>query len=177
MTYRGIRLRHQESAYATHQPVLVWALENSTGPVLELGAGEFSTPLLRRLAIETGRNVVTVESDENWLQRYSMSDVSNHQFRHAPQWMPVLDELSKRTWGVVFIDLSPELYRYYALCRMLPVAQYIVGHDADLMRHYRAYYFNWFEFIPEVQPKPERNGPSTMIISQTTDLRGIVIPQ
>ena len=52
--------------FATHMPLLLACLRRTSGPVLELGSGWFSTPLIAALA--TDRLVRTVETiDMKWM--------------------------------------------------------------------------------------------------------------
>ena len=53
-----------DSAVGSFLPGLQWAVEATTGPILELGAGYFSTQYLWA----TGRPVVTYEHDPEWAE-------------------------------------------------------------------------------------------------------------
>ena len=54
-SYNNIILDYETNAYATHQPLLIWAIENTSGNILELGAGDSSTILLNSCTINTNR--------------------------------------------------------------------------------------------------------------------------
>ncbi len=57
--------------FATHMPALLACLEHTSGPVLELGSGWFSTPIVSAFA--TDRLVRTIETNPEW---YVASPVS-----------------------------------------------------------------------------------------------------
>lgn len=78
--------------YGTFMPGLVWAVENTQGPILELGGGYHSTPYLAGLP----RQLWTHEHDIDWLL------VLKQQFTH-----PIVAEfesLPKKGWSVVLVD-------------------------------------------------------------------------
>lgn len=50
----------------THVPILVRALFHTTGPVLEFGAGYYSTAVLAELCRAMHRDLTTVEQDDFW---------------------------------------------------------------------------------------------------------------
>ncbi len=120
--------------YATHLPALIDAVLRTTGPVLELGAGEFSTPILHELVAKRGRDLVTVEADDVWRGRFHAladghpSDTSPRRHVLAAS----LDELAGRLpdrWSVVLIDQAPAADRGPAVERFAPRADWLVCHD------------------------------------------------
>ena len=54
--------------YGTHLPCLIKAMEKTTGDVLEMGMGIFSTPYLHYQCILTNRRLTSYENDKSWLQ-------------------------------------------------------------------------------------------------------------
>ncbi len=66
--------------FATHMPLLLACLRHTTGPVLELGSGWFSTPLLAAFA--TDRLVRTIETNPQWYDR--VSQICHLSADHAP---------------------------------------------------------------------------------------------
>ena len=53
---------------SSHIEALVWAGASTSGPILELGGGEYSTSVLAGFA-GAGRECWTVETDPAWAQR------------------------------------------------------------------------------------------------------------
>lgn len=116
--------------YTTHLPHLRKAVELTTGPVLELGAGEGSTPLLHELCTKAGRRLVTVESDRGWLERFESMASELHTLVHHedPAWVVAQAE---PPWGVIFIDHAPGKTRRDALERASGKADFILVHDTE----------------------------------------------
>lgn len=129
MTYK---LRQEESAFYTHQPVLYKALELSTGPVLELGCGEGSTELLHRYCAKHNRELVSVESDHSWMSPYIAKLHSPfHKFEYTSDWWSATDRFAEKRWGLVFIDQNTWEGRAYAFKKLKYSADYLVLHDCD----------------------------------------------
>ena len=94
------------NSYGTHQRMLVRAMMRTTGPVLELGSGWYSTPILHEIAVAQGRFLFSQDNDPTWLKQ--MSDLFSenyHRFSLVSRtlWMGV-------RWGLVFVDHGPPPY-------------------------------------------------------------------
>lgn len=129
-----MRLKHNENAYYTHQPVLVAALELSSGPVLELGVGEGSTQLIHDYCMKRKRPVVSVESDAGWLKRYTHLANPYHEFFHIKDWQVFYADVTRKHWGLAFIDQDSSdgfKNRAESFRQLRYHADYIVLHDCD----------------------------------------------
>lgn len=114
--------------YATHLRALVAVVCGTRGPVLELGAGDYSTPVLHGLCAGLGRKLVTVDADPECLGRYRHLETLNHKLLSAGDWtLPTCDQL----WSVVFVDHAPVERRGKEIERFRWQAEYLVIHDAD----------------------------------------------
>lgn len=125
-------LRHRTDEFATHQPILIAAIGRSEGPVLELGCGAGSTPLLNRICAQRGRQVVTIESSPVFFRRYAKRFAGpNHRFIFAYDWVEQLKEQRGTNWGTVFVDQSPWASRVNAVRMLKRNAGFVVIHDCD----------------------------------------------
>jgi hypothetical protein len=179
----GFRFTHRTSDYATHQPVLYRIVAMTDGPILELGCGRGSTPLLHRFA--RGRQIVSVDNDPHWLRLFrARYEGAGHRFVLTDDWDRTLgDGTLDGEWSVVFIDQSPWEARYRSLMRLRDRAEYIVLHDADYFpahdifgtqlrpitpfvdpgrRDYGDVFEHWTEFFPD-KPWPAATGPPTLL--------------
>lgn len=120
--------------YATHLPILLKAVEETTGPVLELGAGDSSTAALHKLCAAQGRLLVTVDNSAEYIEKFTHLMTDDHKFEHLVDpaetvWlMP-----SNLRWGVVFVDHAPGETRGKAIERARDNADYIVVHDTETL--------------------------------------------
>ena len=84
----------------------------TNGPILELGAGLHSTPLLHWLCAESNRKLITYESNLTWFKYAKEFQSRNHSIRLAENWdeidfiapLPTANKKSNKRWSVVFID-------------------------------------------------------------------------
>lgn len=119
--------------YATHVPVLAWAVVNSKGPILELGCGGYSTPLLHALAGD--RDVLSLETDPAYAEAFKVFASNTHEIRQVDASWDVLDTLAG-PWGVVFVDQHPNTARGPAVLKFRDRADLIVVHDSELRDYY-----------------------------------------
>jgi hypothetical protein len=113
--------------WATHLPLLMACVSVTSGPVLEVGAGRCSTPVLHAVCRAQQRRLVTVEGDPwcfDHLQRHYADQ--GHEFRRGYECLP---ELAGQAWAVVFSDESPGSRRAETVRLFLDVADFIVIHD------------------------------------------------
>lgn len=91
-----------DGSYFTHVPLLAAAMQKTTGPVLELGAGLGSTLVLHGLCAAMGRELLTLESDAAWLQRFANFGRSWHQLRQVDTFIGLPEY--QREWGLALVD-------------------------------------------------------------------------
>jgi len=113
-------------AYTTHIPVLIKAIQTSDGPVMELGSGLFSTPLMHWLCAEKRRKLVTYESVPEYYEFAKQFRSRNHHIRLIDSW----DKIDTQThWSVVLIDHIKERRAIDAI-RLKDTVDYIILHDS-----------------------------------------------
>ena len=57
------------TAYSTHLPVLQQYIMKTTGDIIELGTGDYSTGFILSLIGNTNRKLISLENDEQWYNR------------------------------------------------------------------------------------------------------------
>ena len=113
---------------ASHNTLLIRAILMSKGPVCEVGAGLFSTPLLHCLTKMMGRRMITYENNETWFTFAKYFQSKLHRIRKITNW----DDMDfKQHWGVVFIDHAPGSRRSQDVINFKDTADYIVMHDTE----------------------------------------------
>lgn len=148
----------QMDPFSTHQPLLVAALLNTQGPVLEMGGGYYSTPIVSAFANSQRRESHTIETGAavyELLKRFSSPfhkiwPMSGYDFAADDgRFMPRADttraqyiEIQSRfladfcekvppRLSVVFIDQRPGIIRAAAIEHFADVAEFIVVHDTE----------------------------------------------
>lgn len=121
--------------YATHLPLLAWAVGRTSGAVLEFGSGEYSTGLLHTAVVKRDRILVSGEIKADWHARikglfpahrnwiYDLVDDWAMWKRPEDSDFPI--------WSVVLIDHWPSKRRNLDLVRMAHRASLVVVHDAE----------------------------------------------
>jgi len=133
---------------ATHIPVLLACLQHTTGPVLELGSGWFSTPLVSAFA--TDRLVRTIESDPNWHASISrictMQPITRH--RHQILYVPDYDDaqIHDQCWDIVLLDHEPPARRGVDAIRLREHCRLLIGHDSQHTAYGYAEAFDTFKY-------------------------------
>lgn len=156
----------------SHLPVLIKLVQMTTGPILELGYGMYSTHYLHWACYPTNRTLVTYESHPSWIDFAKQFHVGNHTVHCVTNW----DEIDvSPPWSIAFIDHEED--RRALESRKLAHAEYVVVHDtdgaADRKRKNRILPLR-SEFKYHFQYCVSR--PHTMVFSNVHDLREFRIP-
>jgi len=119
------------TAYATHQATLVESLLATTGPVLELGSGWFSTPILHAICEQQGRELWTLDNNASWLANFAELRRSWHRIELVSDWDSV--DFGEREFGLVFVDHAPAERRVIEVRRLIEagLAETFVIHDTE----------------------------------------------
>lgn len=176
---------------ATHQQVLYKVISSTRKPILELGAGDHSTPQIHKLVQD--RLIVTIEDNSDWFNRYKNLRTLNHTFILLNEEQMV--EYFKKDdtqWGVVFVDSTNWDMRMHAVNKYKDVADYVIIHDAGYAadnyimgrtlrnmtktdigeRDFSDIFKYWVEYMPK---KWRMSDPPTLLGSNKIDVRDIQI--
>lgn len=150
-------------------PTLLRALgmRGIRGPVLELGGGAYSTPVLHEMCREDG--VVTVEADETWAAQVRRYEAPHHRVLCRPYFSdargPVWEETGGfgAPWSLVFIDPAPASVRMPLALACAEVCPLVVLHDTEpRVRSEYGWDFSAFKYVAH----DDRLEPWTSIVSQ-----------
>lgn len=125
-----------EVAWTSWLPALGFALARSGGPVLELGAGHFSTPFLWHYCMGADRHFSSFEENTEWLKQFRHLDCNQGRIvgvtdYHLASKSTAIHFTEKGLRiGVAFIDNSSGgIARSKPFEALLDVCDYIVVHD------------------------------------------------
>lgn len=123
------------SVYGTHITPLTTAVLATYGPVFEMGSGDFSTPLLHSICKRMNREMLTADTDKDWLLNFKDLASPEHKFIYVPVYElkdPSLwGKVGNQKWSVVFIDHRPGERRALDILRFKELAEIIVVHDTE----------------------------------------------
>lgn len=153
--------------WSSHTAMLIKVLQHSEGPVLEIGGGLFSTPLLHWMCKEMDRKLITYENDRKYYGFIKDFNRGDHQTILVEDWNKI--DIESTHWGMVFIDHSPSIRRIKEAKRVANNADFIICHDTQPGED-KFYKYHWlwdkFKYIYHY----EKASPRTSVLSNFKDL-------
>lgn len=132
-------------SYATHLGALIACINKTSGDVLELGTGIFSTPYLHYACTIGKRNLLSLDGDKAWIRNYAESDFAHYLYRNAYHNLEYVPDWDKapidKEWDVVLVDQTPDEARKESVKRLANLAKYIIIHDSN-ERHEKNYHYS-----------------------------------
>lgn len=154
--------------YGTHLAALIQAMEKTTGDVLELGMGVFSTPYLHYKCILSNRKLVSYENNEGWAQffiKYGYKN-PNHEIIVVDDWDKANIE---KEWDVVLMDHSPSERRIVEAKRLANFAKYIIIHDSN-DENERTYHYSEIHPLFKYKTVWDKDSNHATVLSNFIDL-------
>ena len=155
--------------WGSHIPILVKVMNLSQGPVLELGMGLFSTPLLHWLCLEQKRQMVSYDNSLEWVKMNKTFESPIHRilYTQTADWESAGAD---RHWGLALVDHHPGIRRGIDAIRLKDKADYVVVHDSDLLTEYG--YENIYQHF-KYSYDWKRRKPWTTVLSNFYSLEGL----
>ncbi len=150
-------------------PTLIKAVQNTDGPILELGSGLFSTPLLHWLCAEQGRSLSTYEDTQEYYRFARKFRTETHEIKFVTDWDK--EDFDKEKWSIVLIDHTAKRRTIDAL-RLKSHAQFIILHDTqEVSWHHYGYKKLWSKFKNIYHWEYDlANLPRTSVVSNISNL-------
>lgn len=166
-----IKSKDLKPSEGSHIPVLIKILSESEGPILELGTGLNSTPVLHWLCNETKRKIDSYESIPMFHRIARNYENDYHKVHFIEDW----DTLKiDQHWGVVFIDHWPGKRRNVEMERLSQNADYVIVHDTEPNSDWHYKYSNAFDKY-KYRYDYTKAYPNTSIFSNFKDLSNLNI--
>ena len=148
---------------STHMPLLIKCVLHTDGPILELGTGLYSTPLLHWLASEKQRPLISHDDNEMYYQWARQFQNGYHRIRLVTDW----NKLNiKGHWSVALIDQSSRS-RSDTVIALKDKVDFIVIHDSDSNHPYK-YDRIWPHF--KYRFNYTKQQPNTTVVSNFDNL-------
>lgn len=139
--------------YGTHLPCLIQAFSKTTGDVLELGTGVFSTPYLHYACTLAKRNLVSYENFTEWYEFMKKYENEYHKVNFVEKYADA--QTDRQPWDIVLIDQTPDSSRAEEASRLSGIAKYIIVHDSN-PSNYKV--TNYDKLYPEFVYKTDWHG-------------------
>jgi len=163
--------------FSSHQPILIHTLNTiKTGKVLEYGMGWNSTLIIHTICGMQNREVLSVETDINWMNKFLEQQSENHKFLHLSEeelckWD---HKLFKDKYSVAFIDGAPGKARHVFLNLIKNNVDYFVVHDTEEILHgenpHPVFSYEWDFSGFKHQYHMENGGPATSLLSNLDEI-------
>lgn len=117
--------------YGSNSIPLAVATLLTTGDILELGMGTFSTPLLHNIGVDLNRQVVSIDTDLNWLNKFIFyNNTSTHTIYNMAG-----NEMNQfglnKNWGLVLVDHIDQNARSLNVLNFSKLSKIVVVHDTE----------------------------------------------
>lgn len=119
----------RKSFYGSHMPVIARVVEATQGPILELGMGIYSTPLLDLMCHEEKRSLTSFDDDPIWFEENKEWESDYHKVHFVDNYDKA--DIENTHWSVAFIDHKPALRRITEIARLAHNADYLIIHDTE----------------------------------------------
>ena len=153
-------MRKSDYPYSTHIAPLATVIMNTVGDVLEMGCGDFSTPLLHALC--KNRKLITAESNKDWLDFFIDLRSNQHIIKHVSNWDDIVGN-----FDVVLIDHAPASRRSVDIARLRPTTNIFIAHDSEKKRLYNYGILDTFKY----KYVYDRYTKTTTIVSDSIDVK------
>jgi len=161
----------------SHIPVLTKLMPYVDKPVVELGIGWNSTPLLYWMCRDRGVHLFSFETDEKWADKFEVfaDTLYSSLYTTAEEWnLDVINRfIPDVPLSIVFVDHRPARKRRSSAMFFKDKADFIVLHDSELADNpaykYTPIYGN-FKYTYEYKSVGK---PYTMILSNKINLERI----
>lgn len=111
--------------WGTHTPLLLEVLKQNDGPVLEMGMGISSTPLLHAMCQD--RFLLSLDNDPTFTEMFRKFKSKYHKIELV-NWE---EAQIIAHWGAVLIDHKPEERRKEDIKKLADIAEFLVVHDTE----------------------------------------------
>lgn len=152
-------------AFSTHQRSLIVAINNTAGPVIELGAGWYSTPILHEMCKATGRHLTTIDDSDAWVSQFEWMASDIHKIEHVDLWENAKFDMPR--YGLAFIDHAPAHRRREEILRLFDICDVFVAHDWE---DQESYCYNLLEGVFEFVAIDNLHETKTAILSSKVDV-------
>lgn len=160
-TFNQVKLYKQSS---THFPLLIKCVLATDGPILEMGTGFFSTPLLHWLASERQRLLISYDDNYDFYTMARRFQNRYHRIRLIEDWNKL--DIGGH-WSVALIDQSRKSRAPMAIY-LKDKVDYVVIHDTNASQ-----YYHYERIWPHYKYKYDytKQNPNTTVVSNFKDLK------
>lgn len=155
--------------YGTHLPLLTRLMDVTSGPVLEIGMGLYSTPLLHTMCQLQTRPLVSLDNDAKWYEENKKWQSDLHLI--APlvtDWDDTFESLLDAHWSIVLVDEKPAKHRIKSIRFFADNANFIIIHDSEPVSD-KYFKYSWIYDLFKYRYDYTKLTPNTTVLSNFID--------
>lgn len=156
----------KKSLYGSHLPILARVMDITDGPVLELGMGIYSTPLLDLMCHESKRELISFDNDPIWFNENKKWESDYHKVYFVEDWDKIL---LNRHWSAALVDHKPARRRMHEIRRLAKIANFVIVHDTEPESD-RFFKYSWIWKYYKYRFDYTKCRPNTTVLSNFVDL-------
>jgi hypothetical protein len=168
-----LRIDDYDPDWGSHMPVLVKLLNITSGPVLELGMGPCSSPVMHLLCADKERKLVSYESSKKYFDGHQKFKTPLHEVIYVEneKWEDV--DIENTYWSVVLVDQTTSKRKDTAI-RLAQHADYVILHDSNGRFDSR---YRYSEVYPHYKYRYiyHKLSPHTTVVSNFIDVSQLVV--
>lgn len=160
-------------------PLAVSALA-TTGDMLELGMGFYSTKILHKISQDYGRKLVSIDTDSNWIDQFKEFNSTELHNIFLVNKTELFTYGSNKNWSIVLVDHTDGVLRSINAKRFYLNAQIVLLHDAEDSSEKYYFYkknrvYSYFKYTCKYSlfNKNKRNYVSTVLLSNFINMKEI----
>ncbi len=157
-------------AWSSHLPILIKVIGLAQGPVLELGMGPFSSPVLHWLCLDQKKVLTSYENNPDYYKANLSFANDKHGIFFVEDWDKI--NIENVHWGVAFVDHSPDYRRKEEIKKLANCADYVVVHDTQRSEE-PLYKYEEIYSLFKYRYNYKRQKPYTTVLSNFKDLNNL----
>lgn len=154
--------------FGSHLPILTRLIDLTDEPILELGMGLWSTPMLDLMCKKTERGIASYDNDKKWFDENAKWRSSYHSVEFVEDWENI--NITNRHWSIVLIDHRPGHRRHKEALRLAHNADFILLHDSEPSQEHWTRYSKIYPLF-KYKYVYDKCLPNTTVLSNTVDIK------
>jgi hypothetical protein len=153
-------------SFGSHLPMLIKAVQLTTGPIVEFGCGVNSTVFLHWACHNNNRPLLTLEGDWEYYKEFRRLRCDYHQVEYVKEWN---DTIASGKWSVVLIDHHPKVKGDAGETRSNDAirfadSKYVIIHDPE--------HYDYSKVYPHFKYRYDytKTTPNTVVLSNIHEL-------
>lgn len=125
--------------------MLVNFVNVTDGKILELGMGDYSTPIVHYMCTKNKREIYSYESKPDWFAQFKEFNTDWHRILLVDDWDKVPIE-NNGIWSVAFVDHAPGERRIVDIARLREHCHFVIVHDSQEPGYKYEPYFKSYKY-------------------------------